>query len=210
MYKMSDLDKPFYRVHEVAVILGFSDKTIREYDKSGILKAERTEGNQRHFSKKELVRFLQERNLIEDNTRRDVVYVRIPSYEDSKNLDTQALSVIEKVSDLHNPLVIKEKGSVLDKRRPDFEFLVSKVFNNEIRNIYILHKNILSLHGFDYLDMMFQLHGTHIIAINKTKEEKAIEQLFMLLENTSSYSVSEFNEKLDSLIEDIKTEFKNY
>ena len=63
MYKMSDLDKPFYRVHEVAVILGFSDKTIREYDKSGILKAERTEGNQRHFSKKELVRFLKERNL---------------------------------------------------------------------------------------------------------------------------------------------------
>ena len=58
--------------------------------------------------------------------------------------------------------------------------------------------------------MMFQLHGTHIIAINKTKEEKAIEQLFMLLENTSSYSVSEFNEKLDSLIEDIKSEYKNY
>jgi excisionase family DNA binding protein len=193
MYKVSDFDKQFYRVHEVAVILGLSDKTIREYDKAGVLKAERTEGNQRHFSKNEIIKYLDERNLLihdEEENRRDVIYVRVSTIEQAKqgDLDRQALFIIENIEDLKNPLILKEIGNGLDDTRPKLVELLSKVSNNEIRNVYIANKDKLTRFGFEYLKTFFNLHGTQIITvknniIKKTQEEELIDEMFALMEN---------------------------
>ena len=118
MYKVSDLKKQSYKVNEVAEILGVSTKTIRNYDDRGILKAERTVGNHRVIMRDELIRFLDTKDMILDDTqreRRDIVYARVSSHDQKQHgdLDWQALFLVEHVSDMQNPLVLKEVGSIV-------------------------------------------------------------------------------------------------
>ena len=222
MYRITDLDKPFYRVHEVAVILGYSDKTIREYDKAGILKAERTEGNQRHFSKNELIKYLDNKNLLihdEDKERRDAIYARVSNDEQKAkgDLDRQALFIIENVPNLQNPLVFKEVGSGLDDRRPKLNELLSKVIQDEIRNVYVTNEDRLTRFGFEYLKTIFGIHGTDIISLNddineKTKEETLLEEMFTLMNSLvnsfCNLDSMDFEGEFDEMFERIKTHFK--
>ena len=121
MYKVSDLKKQSYKVNEVAKILGVTTKTIRNYDERGVLKAERTVGNHRVIMRDELIRFLDEKGLVLDDTlkgRRDIVYARVSSHDQKQHgdLDRQALFLVEHVPDMQNPLVLKEVGSGLNVR----------------------------------------------------------------------------------------------
>ena len=89
MYSISSLKKQSYKVHEAAKILNVSTKTIRNYDAQGILHAERTVGNHRAIPREEIIRFLNEKGLLIDDTsskKRDVVYARVSSH-DHKNHD---------------------------------------------------------------------------------------------------------------------------
>ncbi|MBR4741913.1 MAG: helix-turn-helix domain-containing protein, partial [Desulfovibrio sp.] len=105
MYLVSDFTKQSYKVNEVAKLLNVSTKTIRKYDAQGILQAKRTVGNHRVILREELLRFLNEKGLLLDNTaaaRRDIVYARVLN-QDQKNrrdLDRQALFIVEHVPDL--------------------------------------------------------------------------------------------------------------
>lgn len=90
MYQVSNFTKNAYRVHEVAKILGVTTKTIRNYDNDGKLKTCRTEGNQRIVLRDDLIAFLQEKQLLVDNTenqKRDVIYARVSSHDQKKGGD---------------------------------------------------------------------------------------------------------------------------
>ena len=122
MYRVSDFTKQCYKVNEAAEILGVATKTIRNYDNRGILKAERTVGNHRMISRDSLIRFLDEKGMILDDTikqRRDIVYARVSSHDQKTHgdLDKQALFLEEHVPDMQNPLILKEVGSGLNDKR---------------------------------------------------------------------------------------------
>ena len=95
MYRMSDFTKQYYKVNEAAEILGVATKTIRNYDNRGLLKAERTVGNHRCISRDSLIRFLDEKGLIVDDTvkqRRDIVYARVSSHDQKVHGDLDRLT----------------------------------------------------------------------------------------------------------------------
>ena len=95
MYSISSLKKQSYKVHEAAKILNVSTKTIRNYDAQGILHAERTVGNHRAIPREEIIRFLNEKGLLIDDTsskKRDVIYARVSSH-DHKNHDGYSYEV---------------------------------------------------------------------------------------------------------------------
>ena len=116
MYRVSDFTKQCYKVNEAAEILGVATKTIRNYDNRGILKAERTVGNHRVISRDSLIRFLDEKGMILDDTikqRRDIVYARVSSHDQKTHgdLDRQALFLVEHVPDMQNPLIQKKSSN---------------------------------------------------------------------------------------------------
>ena len=181
MYKVSNLKKQSYKVNEVAGILGVTTKTIRNYDERGILKAERTVGNHRVIMRDELIRFLDEKGLILDDTlkgRRDIVYARVLSHEQKQHgdLDRQALFLVEQVPDMQNPLVLKEVGSGLNDKRKKLQQVLTMVSKGEVRNVYITYKDRLTRFGFNYLETMFNACGTNIIIVKDENEEKSVQE----------------------------------
>ena len=164
MYQVSDFTKVTYRVHEVAEILGVTTKTIRNYDKEGKLKTFRTEGNHRV-----------------DNTesqKRDVIYARVSSHDQKKggDLDRQAMFLVENVSNLNNPLILKEVGSGLNDKRVQLQKLLKMVANNEVRNVYVTYKDRLTRFGFHYLETIFLAHNVNIIVVKDVNNEKTVQE----------------------------------
>ncbi len=179
MYKVSDFTKTAYRTGEAAKILGITTRTIQNYDKLGKLKVCRTEGNRRVIMREDLIKYLDDKGLIYDDTsskRHDVIYARVSSNEQkqSGDLDRQALYLVENAKDIQNPIILKEVGSGLNDKRKQLQKLLVMISNHEVRNVYITYKDRLTSFGFNYLETMFNACGTSIIVLQDESNEKTV------------------------------------
>ena len=205
MYKVSDFTKTAYRTGEAAKILGITTRTIQNYDKLGKLKVCRTEGNRRVIMREDLIKYLDDKGLIYDDTnskRHDVIYARVSSNEQkqSGDLDRQALYLVENAKDIQNPIILKEVGSGLNDKRKQLQKLLGMISNQEVRNVYITYKNRLTRFGFNYLETMFNACGTSIIVLQdesneKTLHDELVEDMISIISKTNIF---------DEIVEKIK------
>ena len=205
MYKVSDFTKTAYRTGEAAKILGITTRTIQNYDKLGKLNVCRTEGNRRVIMREDLIKYLDDKGLIYDDTnskRHDVIYARVSSNEQkqSGDLDRQALYLVENAKDIQNPIILKEVGSGLNDKRKQLQKLLGMISNQEVRNVYITYKDRLTRFGFNYLETMFNACGTSIIVLQdesneKTVHDELVEDMISIISKTNIF---------DELVEKIK------
>ena len=181
MYRRSDFTKNAYRVREVAGFIGTTTQTIRNYDKQGLIKTERSDGNQRIILRDDLIDFLDKKGLIadsDDDNKHDVIYARVSSHDQKRggDLDRQALFLAENIKGLHDPVILKEVGSGLNDKRKQLQKLLKMVCNNEVRNVYVTYKDRLTRFGFHYLETMFLAHNVNIIVVKDTDQEKSVQE----------------------------------
>lgn len=205
MYKVSDFTKTAYRTGEAAKILGITTRTIQNYDKLGKLKVCRTEGNRRVIMREDLIKYLDDKGLIYDDTnskRHDVIYARVSSNEQkqSGDLDRQALYLVENAKDIQNPIILKEVGSGLNDKRKQLQKLLGMISNQEVRNVYITYKDRLTRFGFNYLETMFNACGTSIIVLQDESNEKTVHDEFV----EDMISIISKTNIFDEIVEKIK------
>ena len=205
MYKVSDFTKTAYRTGEAAKILGITTRTIQNYDKLGKLKVCRTEGNRRVIMREDLIKYLDDKGLIYDDTnskRHDVIYARVSSNEQkqSGDLDRQALYLVENAKDIQNPIILKEVGSGLNDKRKQLQKLLDMISNQEVRNVYITYKDRLTRFGFNYLETMFNACGTSIIVLQDESNEKTVHDEFV----EDMISIISKTNIFDEIVEKIK------
>lgn len=181
MYQVTDFKKNAYRVKEVADLLGTTPQTIRNYDKQGLIKTARNDGNQRIIMREDLIEFLDKKGLVfnnTDDTKRDVIYARVSSHDQKRggDLDRQVTFLVENANSLHNPVILKEVGSGLNDKRKQLQKLLKMVCNNEVRNVYVTYKDRLTRFGFNYLETMFLVHNVNIIIVKDKNEEKSVQE----------------------------------
>ena len=174
MYKVSELQKPVYRTGEVAKIVGVTTQTLRVYDRTGILKFERTAGGHRLVSRDELLAFLDKRGMLFDDStlaRRDVIYARVDEPGEESKLNDQVTRVVEHAPKLKNPLVIKEVGNGLDETRTELARLMGMVENGEVETVYITGRDRLATAGYKFLESAFSAKGVRIAVVGEEKED---------------------------------------
>ncbi len=154
------------------------------------------ETGRRILSRDSLLAYLDKCNMLYDDEeaeRRDLVYARVSSQDQESHgdLDRQALFLIEhEGKDMRNPLILEECGSGMDARRPKLQQLIKMVMRNEIRNVYVTHRDRLTRFGFEYLETAFAEHGTNIIAVrdgnqDETEQEELVEDMMSLMASFS-------------------------
>ena len=176
-------------------MLNVTNRTIQNYDETGKLKVHRTENNRRCILRDDLIEFLDRHGLLFDDTNKekiDVIYARVSSHDQQKHgdLDRQALFLVENVSGLINPLILKEVGSGLNDNRKQLQKLIKMVCNNEVNNVYITYKDRLTRFGYRYLETVFSAHGVQIIIVkdglvSKTVQEELVEDMMSLIASFS-------------------------
>ena len=181
MYLASEFTKQVYKTGEVAKILGVTVKTVQNYDNDGKLQVTRSEGNRRNVLREDLLRFLDERGMLYNDTgitRHDVIYARVSSHDQKKHgdLDRQALFLVEHVPDLQNPVVLKEVGSGLNDSRKELQKLLQMICRNEVRNVYVTYRDRLTRFGFHYLETMFTAHDVRIIVVKDASSGRSVQE----------------------------------
>lgn len=179
MYQVSDFTKSSYRVKEVAEFLGVSTKTIRRYDEEGKLNMHRTEGNHRIILREDLLCLLEEKGLLYNDSvmqKKDVIYARVSSHDQKRSgdLDRQIVFLIEHITGLQNPVILKEVGSGLNDGRVQLQKLLRMVCQGEVRNVYVTYRDRLTRFGYRYLETIFALHGVSIIVVRDKEVEKQV------------------------------------
>lgn len=181
MFKVSDFTKEVYKPKDVMQMLGVTHRTLYNYDAQGKLKFSRTESDRRVIFREDLLKYLDSKGLLIDDTVKekcDYIYARVSSNKQavSGDLDRQALFLIENVGNLQHPVILKEVGSGLNDKRPKLLKLIEDVINGNVNNVYITYKDRLTRFGYNYLEKIFAIFGVQIIVVKDLEREKSIEQ----------------------------------
>lgn len=181
MYKASEFTKEVYKPKDVMQLLGVTHKTLYNYDEQGKLKFQRSESGRRILFRQDLLNYLNEKGLLLDDTdleKHDYIYARVSSNKQvlSGDLDRQVLFLIEQVSDLQKPVILKEVGSGFNDKRPKLMKLMEDVMDGKVNNVYVTYKDRLTRFGYHYLEKIFHHYGVRIVVVKDMERIKSIEQ----------------------------------
>ena len=185
MYKSSDFTKPLYKTKDIMRILGVSYATIKNYDKNGKLKFNRTESGRRVVFREDLLKYLDDIGVLYndmDLEKRDVIYARVSSNEQNE--------------DLYKPMVLKEVGSGLNDKRSKLQELIRLVLDGKVHRVFVTYKDRLTRFGYHYLEATFSYHGVPIMVVKDKDREKSVEE--ELVEDMMSL-IASFSGKLYGL-----------
>lgn len=182
-------------------ILGVSYATIKNYDKNGKLKFNRTETGRRVVFREDLLEYLDNAGILYkdmDFDKRDVIYARVSSSEQKAkgDLDRQVTFLLENVDDLYKPIVLKEAGSGLNDKRPKIQELIRLVLDGKVNRVFVTYKDRLTRFGYHYLETIFSYHGVSITVVKDEDKEKSVEE--ELVEDMMSL-IASFSGKLYGL-----------
>lgn len=174
MIKLSELTKEYYRVGDVAKMLGVVNSTVHRWLVDGnVSYITLPDSNHRRIAKDEVIRLLKDRGLFIDNAqsqRKDVIYARVSTFEQKEcgDLDRQINAIKLFVADKepHVLTVITDIGSGLNDQRKGLQELIDKIQKDEVMRIFIERKECLTAFGFHYLEQICQFHHTEIIIIS--------------------------------------------
>lgn len=195
MLQLSQLTKSFYKIGEVASMLGVTPKTVQNYANAGRIQVDRTEGGHRRIRRDCLIEFLYKKGILFNDsnvTKRDIIYARVSSHEQKAkgDLDRQVARIVESVPNLQNPLVLKEVGSGLNDSRKELLKVIDLVLCGSVNKVYVTYRDRLTRFGYRYLEVVFLSKGVTIVVTEKNKidkntQEELVEDMMSLIASFS-------------------------
>jgi putative resolvase len=195
---------------DVLQLLNISRITLMTYVKTGKITVTKLANGYYDYHDDSVYKFLGK------NNKYNVIYARVSTSKQKKDLDTQIKSIISycEENNIHYKSIYSDVSSGIDLDRKNFSILLADVFSFKINNIYISYKDRLSRLSFKTLEDIFKHFGTNIVVINDTNKNKSnelelFEELISLIHHfsTKTYSKRRKN-KLDLIKEDISTFIK--
>ena len=170
MYKDSELTQAIYKLNQVAKMLSVTPTTLRNWEKVGKVKFDRTPTNIRFLTRNKLIGLLDEQGLYYNDSnsqQKDVIYARVSSQTQKKqgDLNRQVSFLVTELKDLQNIVVLSEVGSGLNDERKKLQQLIKMVMNNEVNRVFITDRDKLAQEGFHYLETVFNAKGVEIIVV---------------------------------------------
>lgn len=180
-------------ITQAATYLNVSNRTMRDWDKSGKLSSIKTAGGHRRYRKEDLDEFLGLK--VDKEKKKETVvatYARVSSHEQKAkgDLDRQSSRLSEYCAKKKYPVehIIKDVGSGLSDTRSGFLKLTKLVISKKITKIIIEHKDRLTRFQYNFIKLMYESYGVEIICIEKndvSEEEELVNDLMMLMASFS-------------------------
>jgi excisionase family DNA binding protein len=126
--------------------------TLRQWDKSGKIKTERTPGGDRRY-------------IIEIKNEFDICYCRVSSYKQKDDLERQVKFMQEKFP---NAETITDIGSGLNFKRKGLKTILERSIRGDSINLYVAHKDRLCRFGFDLIEWIIKRSSGKIVVLDQT------------------------------------------
>lgn len=175
-----------YRVSEFAKRIGKSSRTLRRWDKTGVLVAKRHPSGHRYYDESDVRKVLG--GL--PKSRRTIVYCRVSSANQKDDLENQ-VKAMEQFCLQSGTAVddwISEIGGGMNFKRKRFLKLMEDVQQGRIAKLLIAHKDRLCRFGFEYFEWMARENGCEFVVVNQesfSPQQEMIEDLLAIVHTFS-------------------------
>lgn len=146
-----------YRIGEFASIIGRTTQTLRNWDRSGILKPEVIEKGKKLYSQEQLDVFLNR------SDKRVVGYCRVNTKNQKEFLKLQVATLSNYMEEHHYDFqIISELGSGLNGKRKGFMNLIEMIANQEVEKVVLAKKDSLLRYGNEVVEKLCKIYGCSI------------------------------------------------
>jgi putative resolvase len=175
----------YYSIGEFAKKIGKTTQTLRNWDKSNILKPSHvTEGGTRYYSQQQLSHFLGIKNE-STKGKKTIGYCRVSSHKQKDDLERQVDYVTSyMIARGYQFEIISDIGSGITYNNKGLHHLLDLITNSEVEKIVILYKDRLVRFGFELIENVCEKFGTAIEVIDsteKTEEQELVEDLIQIV-----------------------------
>ena len=177
-----------YKPKEFAELLNVTVKTLQRWDREKILVANRTPTNRRYYTYDQ---YLQFKGIGKDaDTRKIVIYTRVSTRNQADDLENQVdfLQQYVNAKGLIADDIIREYGSGLNYNRKKWNNLLSEVMENNVRMIFVSHKDRFVRFGFDWFEKFCNRFNVEIVVVKNEKlspHEELVQDIANILDEFS-------------------------
>lgn len=194
---------------KVLKILNISRQTLTKYVRNGDIRVSMKANKQYEYNDDDVYR---KAGLSEH--RINVVYARVSTAKQKKDLDNQAETLISycNANGVEVERVYKDIASGMSFDRKQFKLLLEDVLNYKISKIYITYKDRFSRISFDMIERLFLEYNCNIIVINQTEtttEEDEKEIFSDIISMLHCFAMKMYSKRRKKKIELIKEDLKN-
>ena len=152
----------YYRIGEFARLIQKSSQTLRNWDKSGILKPAAVDQNGRKLYSKE-----QLDHILNQQERYVIGYCRVNRYTQSEELAHQA-EILKDYMDAHHYhyQMISDFGSGLKYNRKGLRDLMRLLAENRVAKIVAVQKDSLVRYGSELMETLCRIHGCDLVYLS--------------------------------------------
>ena len=189
---------------DVALMLGVTTKTLREWDKSKRLVANRTVTDRRYYTRKQIYEFLNMDYRQDDKT---YIYARVSTANQKPDLDNQVEYAKRycQSNGIEVTDVLTDISSGLNYKRKSWMAMMRQVENREVKRIVVASKDRFVRFGFEWFDDFCKRFGCELMVIeesdSKSPEQEMVEDLISIIHSFSCriYGLRKYMTKEDML-----------
>jgi putative resolvase len=173
-----------YSIGKFAKMIGVTEQTLRNWDKTGKLKPNHTtESGYRYYSETQFNQFL---GLGLAQTKKVTVgYCRVSSPKQKDDLHRQIENVkTYMIAKGYSFEVIDDIGSGINYNKKGLNKLMDMVMNRQVDKIVVLYKDRLIRFGYELIENICTKNGVEIEIIDnspKTEEQEVVEDLIQIV-----------------------------
>ena len=163
-------------INEASKRLGVSISTLRRWDETGVLVAERTpKGHRRYDVNKLHPNFYHNQPI---TNRKTIAYARVSSNDQKDDLDRQ-IQVLELycASQGWQFEIINDLGSGMNYHKKGLKQLLDSILNDEIGRLVLTHKDRLLRFGAELIFALCERKNVEIVIINQGENLSFEEEL---------------------------------
>ena len=168
----------YVAIGKAAEMLGVSVSTLRRWDETGQLVAERTPGGRRRYLTSEVASFNPlglDRTALERPT---IAYARVSSHDQKADLERQA-----KVLEMYCAAqgwkyeVIRDLGSGMNYKKKGLVELIDRIVDDQVGRLVLTHKDRLLRFGAELIFSICEAKHVEVVIINQGDDHSFEEEL---------------------------------
>jgi len=202
----------YYSIGEFAGLIGKTQQTLRNWDKSGYLKpAYVAPSGFRYYSEIQLNQILGINKIVKP--KKVIGYCRVSSQKQKDDLERQIQYVREyMIAKGYQFEIITDIGSGINYNKNGLNKLIDMITNGEVEKIVILCKDRLVRFGFELIENICNKYGTVIEIIDnteETEEQELVEDLVQIITVFSCKLQGKRANKAKKMIKELTEDDKN-
>jgi putative resolvase len=172
-----------YSPKQFGKLIGKSVNTLQKWDRKGILPAFRSPTNRRYYTHEQ---YLQYRGLISSEQGRVIVYARVatPSQKKDLALQQEALRAYCLAQGIKVDQWVEDIGSALNYKRKGFNQVIEQIELGHVKRLVMGYQDRLVRFGYEWFEAFCERHGTEILVMNGesfSPEEELVSDLLAIV-----------------------------